>query len=348
VTPTRNSGPTAGEAGWAFVGNPYPAPLDWSAVALADRSNLDAAMYVFESSSQYSGSYRTYTNGIGAGSPLIGSGQGFWVRVSNGQTAGSLTFRNSQRKTAFADQVAVGRSTADTRPQVQLTLAGPGGTDDLFVYAQPGATAGPDAGFDATKLPNPSGLNLAALAATGQELAIDGRPSFAAATLIPLSVQVPAAGRYALIAPTLANLPATTQVVLVDNLTGTRTDLRTLPATGYGFSTTATTVASRFFLNLVPAAAPLASAQGLNAATVALYPNPAQRRATLLLPALAGAGRATLTVLTTLGQQVQSQTVALAATGTTATLDLTGLPAGLYLVQVRAADQQATLRLVVE
>ena len=62
----RNAaGPTAADAGWQLVGNPYPAPLDWSAVAPADRPGLDAAMYVFESTSQYGGTYRTYVNGVG-------------------------------------------------------------------------------------------------------------------------------------------------------------------------------------------------------------------------------------------------------------------------------------------
>ena len=91
----RTNGATAADGGWALVGNPYPAPLDWRLVTTADLANLDGAMYVFESSSQYNGSYRAYTNGVGGISPYIGSSQGFFVRVSSGQTAGTLTFRDS-------------------------------------------------------------------------------------------------------------------------------------------------------------------------------------------------------------------------------------------------------------
>jgi hypothetical protein len=51
----RNSGATAADAGWHHVGNPYPAPIDWSLVAPADRTNLDGSIYVYESTSQYGG-----------------------------------------------------------------------------------------------------------------------------------------------------------------------------------------------------------------------------------------------------------------------------------------------------
>ena len=115
------------------------------------------------------------------------------------------------------------RGAADARPQLQLRLAGQGNTDDYFLYAQAGATAGMDAQYDALKLPNPSGLNLAALTATGAALAIDGRPDLATATAVPLQVNVPVAGSYTLTAATVANLPPGTRLELVDNLTGQRT-----------------------------------------------------------------------------------------------------------------------------
>jgi hypothetical protein len=154
----RNAGPTAADAGWALVGNPYPAPLDWSLLALADRGNMDASIYVFESSSQYAGSYRAFVNGIGSGNSLIGSSQGFFVRVSPGQTNGTLTFRNSQRVTDFGSQVSFFRTQADTRPQLRLALQGASGpADDAFLYFDPGATPALDPQYDAVKLPNSTG-----------------------------------------------------------------------------------------------------------------------------------------------------------------------------------------------
>ncbi len=337
VALARNSGTTAADAGWHLVGNPYPAPLDWSTVLPADRTGLDGAMYVFQSTSQYVGTYRAYTNGVGQ-NPLIASSQGFFVRVSSGQTSGTLTYRNSQRKTSFADQVSMRRGAADPRPQVQLTLAGTGGRDDLYVYAEAGATAGADAAYDAVKLPNTNGMNLASLAATGEQLAIDGRPAFTAATRIPLALAVPAAGSYTLTAANLANFTAADRAELVDNLTGTRTLLTT--GTAYAFTTATTTAPGRFFLNLTAAGA-LATATAALQAQVLAYPNPAHGTLTVLRPA---GPAATGVLYNALGQTVQTLALPTAET----TLDLRGLASGVYTLRLTIDGQPVAKRLVIE
>ena len=352
-TGTLTSGPQSlslsrgsnAESGWQLVGNPYPAPLDYSLVAPADRAGLDAAIYVFESSSPYAGSYRASVNGVGgngnSGSALVGSSQGFFVRVSSGQTTGSLTFRNSQRLTSYASQVPVRRGAADTRPLVQLRLQGGSApADELLVYVQAGATPGFDAAFDAAKLPNSTRLNLSATAATGQALAIQGLPLLTAATVVPLTVDVPAAGAYAFTAPALNNLPATTQVVLVDNLSGTRQDLRTLPAAGYAFTAAGTHLAGRFSLNLTPAGA-LASSPAARAAQVLAYPNPTTGRLTLVRPAGAAASAE---LGNALGQVVRR--FALPTTETS--LDLRELATGVYLLRLTLDGQPVSKRLVIE
>ncbi|MDO7875293.1 T9SS type A sorting domain-containing protein [Hymenobacter sp. ASUV-10] len=337
-TLARNAGATAADAGWHLVGNPYPAPLDWSQVAAADRNGLDAAMYVFESTSQYAGQYRSYVNGQGSGDPLVGSSQGFFVRVSSGQTSGTLTFRNSQRRTSYADQAVVRRNAADLRPQLQLALAGNGLTDALHVYAQAGATAGLDSQFDAAKLSNPTGLNLAALAATGEQLAIDGRPAFAAATSIPLFVGVPAAGSYTLTAASFANLTGA-RVELVDNLTNTRTALTA--GTSYAFTMTGYTAPGRFWLNLTPVAAPLATSAASLEAQVLAYPNPAHGQLTVLRPA---AKAASATLLNSLGQSIRTLALPTAET----TVDLRGLAAGVYTLRLTLDGQPVAKRVVID
>ncbi|QIX60289.1 T9SS type A sorting domain-containing protein [Hymenobacter sp. BT18] len=344
LTLARNAGATADDAGWHLVGNLYPSPLDWSKVAAADRPNLDAAMYVFESTSRYGGEYRTYANGVGD-NPLIGLGQGFFVRVSKGQTSGSLTFRNTQRVTSYATQAPVRRGSDDLRPLVKLTLGTAQGAsqDALYLYAEEGATTGLDASFDAAKLRNTSGLNLAALTTAGEELAIQGLPTLAGEARIPLLVQVPASGTYSVRAPQLANLAAGTKVYLEDATTGQRTDLQATNA-AYSFQADkAQTFTGRFWLN-VGAATPLATRGGALAATLAVYPNPAHGQATVLLSA--GSKAATLTLHDALGRAVRS--AKLPAGGGAAPVSLTGLPAGVYLLQVQAGAEQATRRLVVE
>ena len=342
LTLSRSSGPAAG---WALVGNPYPAPLDYSLVAPSDRTGLDAAIYVFESSSPYTGSYRASVNGVGgnasSGSALVGTGQGFFVRVSNGQPSGSLTFRNTQRLTSYASQVPVRRATADTRPLVQLALRGGNfPADNLFVYVQAGATAGLDSEFDAVKRPNSTGLNLSAPAATGEALAIQGLPLLSSATVVPLTVDVPATGSYALAAPTLNNLSVSTRVELVDNLTGTRQNLRLLPAAGYAFSAAATHLPGRFSLELTPAGA-LATAAAALAAQVLAFPNPTHDRLTLVRPT----GAATSAELVNaLGQVVRRFALPTAETS----LDVRELATGVYLLRLHLDGQPVNKRLVIE
>ncbi|MDO7874379.1 choice-of-anchor J domain-containing protein [Hymenobacter sp. ASUV-10] len=337
----RNAGTTAAEAGWALVGNPYPAPLDWSLVAPADRPGLDAALYVFESTGPYAGQYRTFLPGASdpaSVSPLVASSQGFFVRVSPGRTGGNLIFRNSQRLTTYGTQVKMHRSSSTSLPSVGLTLTGANGlTDELLVYSNATATTGLDPQADAVKLPNTTGLNLASLAATGEQLAIDGRPSFTSTTSIPLFVGVPALGRYTLTAAHLANLVGV-RVELVDQFTGTRTLLTA--GASYTFTLSSYTAPGRFWLNLKPATAPLATAAPLDAQVLA-YPSPAHDHLTVLRPA----GQvAAAELLNSLGQCVRHLALPAAET----TVELHGLAAGVYALRFTLNGQPVTKRIVIE
>ena len=332
------SGGTNG--GWHLVGNPYPAPLDYSQVAPADRSNLDAGMYVFESTGQYAGNYRSYVNGVGANA-LLASSQGFFVRVSAGQTSGSLTFRNSQRVTNPATQTTFRRGAADTRPQLQLTLQGGSLNDELYVYAEAGATTGVDSEFDAVKLPNTHGLNVAALAGA-DALAINGLPVLTTATVVPLHVGVPAAGSYTFEAAALRNFNGT--VYLRDAVTGQQHDLRQQPR--YAFATTATTLAGRFTLVFAPAGAPLATAAELSAAQISVFPNPAKQRFTVQVPA-AKTGTVTVALYNSLGQQVRTVRAAAAGEATNVAVDASGLAAGVYTLRVQAGSASPVAKRVV-
>ncbi|MEJ7661041.1 MAG: hypothetical protein WKG07_16205 [Hymenobacter sp.] len=44
------------------------------------RTNLDDAIYVFQSTGQYAGQYRSFVNGVG--NSVLASMQGFFTRVS--------------------------------------------------------------------------------------------------------------------------------------------------------------------------------------------------------------------------------------------------------------------------
>jgi hypothetical protein len=347
---SRNTAASANatDAGWQLVGNPYPAPLDYSLVDAADRTNLDDAMYVYASSGPYVGAYRAYINGFG--NPMLPMAQGFFARVSSGQTTGSLTFRNSQRLTTL-DGTTFQRPTADTRPLVQLELRASNGTADLlYAYAETNATPGFDIHYDAQKLPNPSGLNLASEATTSEALAIDGRPAFTTATVLPLTVGVPAAGTYTLAAAALNNLPTTLDALLTDAAIGQTVNLGQQPT--YSFSVTSSQAAAaltgRFSLHFAARNAPLATASALVASEVTLYPNPAHNGFTVLVPAVAAATTLHADLLNTLGQVVRRQDAALPATGARLAVDGAGLAPGVYTLRLQLGAATLAKRVVIQ
>jgi len=347
ITVTLPAAATA-TAGWHLLGNPFASALSWDGVGIP--AGLSGAMYIYVSTSQYTGNYRTYVNGIGGAGSTIPLGQAFFVRTLSSSPV-TLTLPVSARISDFAtaNTATVQRTAADPRPQLRLTLAATataGPADETYLYQQAGATAAPDAAFDAAKLPNPSGLSLATLAG-GQELAINGLPVAGAPATVPLALTVPGAGSYVLTAAQLANF-APGALTLTDALTGTRTPLAA--GTRYTFTLAGTTAPGRFALEL-SAAGPLAAspAQAL-AAGLQVYPNPASGSFRVALPLPAGTAAPALAELTNaLGQTVRR--VALTAgPGQSAVgeANVRGLAPGVYQLHLRVAGVPLVRRVVVQ
>jgi len=332
------------DGGWQLVGNPYPAPLDYSQVAAADRLNLEGAGYVYSSTGQYTGQYRVFNNGVG-GNAVIPSGQGFFVRVAAGQPSGTLTFRNSQRLTT-PDATTVQR-TAETRPLVQLTLKGASGTasDNAYVYFEQGATMGFDAQYDAVKLPNTTGLNVSASLGS-QQFAINGQPVLGTTQrIVPLALGVPTAGTYTFTAAQVLNL-STVPVYLRDLQSGAVIDLAKQPSYSFTVSNASALITTRFELVFSPQQ-PLATAPAALAQQVALYPNPAKQAAFVELPASLGRQAVTATLVDALGRE--ARTVTLPAQGALAhQLDLTDIPSGVYALRLSTSAGVLVKKLTVQ
>ena len=335
---------TYADGGWRLLGNPYPAPLDLSQVANSIYQ-LDNAMYTYSSTGPYAGQYRSYVNRIG--NQVLPMGQGFFMRVADTRANGMVTFRNSQRLTAPTTAATFQRTTADVRPQVQLTLQGAGSPllDETTVYFEQGATNGFDGAYDAEKLANPNGLNLASVVA-GTSQAINGLPLLSGPTTVPLTVGVPAAGTYTLRAATLANL-AITAVYLLDAATGQQINLQQQSTYTFTVSNAAMPITGRFSLAFGPQA-PLATQPGFTASSVSVFPNPAHEQFTVLIPAVSGASQARLVLYNVLGQPVRETTRALPAAGAQASLEVAGLPKGVYVLRVKAGDTTIAKQVVVD
>ncbi|MGI4887401.1 MAG: DUF4331 family protein [Janthinobacterium lividum] len=354
LTGTLNNGPqartnlmrgTLPQSGWQLLGNPYPSPLDFSQMGGVTRTNVDDAVYVSQSTGQYMGQYRSYVNGVG--NPQIAAMQGFFARVSAGQTTGSFALNNAARVTTFAAAPSFNRGGAETRPLVNLKLQGAALllADETNVYFEQGATANYDAHFDAYKLPSSSGLSVSSLTAA-DALSINGLPPLVAtvATTVPLNVQVPNTGVFTLNAASVINFAATTQVLLLDAQTGARIDLKQQPL--YTFTAATKALIGRFSLYFGPSAV-LATNPAALAQQVQLYPNPARGSFTLLLPAELGRAPVTATLYNQLGQVVSQRTLPMTAAGATALFDVSHLAFGVYTLQMTGGTTKVVKRLII-
>ncbi|WP_167856392.1 Ig-like domain-containing protein [Hymenobacter metallicola] len=329
-------------SGWQLLGNPYPAPLDWKKARTGLPTGVQDAIYVYKSSGQYDGTYQFYQNGFGTlPGGIIGSMQGFFVRVS--QPVASFSFQDTWRSTTYEDP-SVNRPAADARPALQLDLVSSQGVHDpAYVYFEEGATAGVDNHYDAEKLPNTTGLNLASVAA-GTGLAVNGLPVLTTNTVVPLTVGVPVTGTYTLEAASLANF-GTTAVYLLDAETGQQVNLQQQPSYRFAASNAAL-ITGRFSLTF-GGLRPLATGNSSLAASVALYPNPTRKMAWVELPATLGRKPVTATLLDAVGRVVRTQQLPAAGNKAHA-LTLDELPVGVYMLRLSTEAGLVTKRLIIE
>ncbi|WP_166648050.1 T9SS type A sorting domain-containing protein [Hymenobacter sp. UV11] len=357
---TRTTGPRAANAGWNLVGNPYPAPLDWSLVTAADRPNVDAAIYTYVSTGLTSGFYTTYVNGWGD-TPIIAMGQSFFVRATD-NTGGvpSLIFRNSQRVTSYGTPASFNRVAAGGTG-VALSLSsgsggtGGGGKPPTVAYADNSAQSqGFNPSTDAYRIPSTSGVDLSISAPTqADELSIKAYSALTTGMLIPLTVRVSQPDTYTLQAITVQNLPAGVSAFLDDNVKGISVNLSSPSAGGaaYSFAITAAQVnlpiTGRFVLRFGPK---VLAAAGAQAATqgVALYPNPAHQQVTVHIPAVPGAAQVQVSLFNELGQAVRQQDAPLAVAGSRLPLNVQGLVPGVYTVRLQLGGFTVFRRLVLE
>ncbi|RZK44648.1 MAG: T9SS type A sorting domain-containing protein, partial [Hymenobacter sp.] len=286
--------------------------------------------------------YRSYVNGIG--NPVLPLGQAFFARVAAGLSTATITFRNSQRLTA-PDGTTLQR-TAETRPLVQLTLQGAGRplTDEATVYFEQGATTGFESAYDAEKLPNSNGLNLATSQGSRQ-LSIDGQAVLGTAQrVVPLAVGVPAAGVYTFTTSQLLNL-AGVPVYLHDTQLGTLTDLRQQPSYQFTVANAAALNTTRFELVFSPQQ-PLATVPAALAQQVAVYPNPAKSQVTIELPLGLSRQPVTAALVDALGRVVHQQV--LPAGLATHALPLADVAPGLYSLRLSTELGPVVQKLVVE
>ncbi|WP_035562859.1 FG-GAP-like repeat-containing protein [Hymenobacter sp. IS2118] len=336
-------------SGWHLLGNPFPSPLDWDLVPAA--AGVNRALYVFVPNGPYSGTYRSYLPNATPGQPGIGTNggtkdvaamQGFFVRAT--ADASALVLPTAARPSTYVNPVFARGSSGGLAPLVRLLLSNSAGqADEAVIHFDPAATADFTAAHDAYKVQlNGGGLPTLWSQAGPLALSINGLPSVRQTPSIPLGVRVGQTGAYTLSAPELLNLPAGTEIWLEDQALSQRHNLSLNPS--YAFSMNASFTGQRFFLWFQQRVTATQSATLL--ANARVYPNPAVHTATVELAGVTGPVEVELTSV--LGQTVRRFTAQPRAGLLRETLDLSNVATGVYLVRLRTATGQATLRLLRE
>jgi PKD repeat protein len=214
ITFNGDYGPT--DSGWNLVANPYPSAIDWVDLFNAS-TGLTPTMYIY---SAQQGSYVSYNASTSAGtaSNIIPSGQAFFVKLENG--SGTLNFAENQKVGPYAD---FQRSDADTKPTVQLKIAGDGETAD-YTHVTLDDEATFDFDFvDGRKLGsmNDEAPGISTISQEEEyKLSFNSVPTDEGAIAIPVNLTIPVAGTYTLEVSELINFPSSSCLSIEDLETG--------------------------------------------------------------------------------------------------------------------------------
>jgi hypothetical protein len=253
--------------GFNLVGNPYPSPIDWDASGGWTKTNIDNAIYYFDSSttSQYTGAYSTYINGVssdGVAVNTIASMQGFFIHVSDGSypVTGTLAINNNARVNNLSPifhKASLGYTTPPTLLRLSANFSDNNtSSDPLVVYFNDRATPLFDKELDAIKLMNTNELlpNLYSVGADTKKLVINALSEINTLTIIPLGLQTDKDGTITFNLRDLQQWPSNLHLYLTDTEKGTNQDLQQNPI--YTISLKKGIYENRFSLRCEPSTMP--------------------------------------------------------------------------------------------
>lgn len=216
--------------GFHLLGNPYPSPVDWKKIT---RTGMEDAIYFFTAGStdSYTGTYSSFVNGVsstdGKSGNIIPSMQGFFVKVADGVTSGTVSFQNSARVNDFSQ--AFLKKPKQNKPEFPMLRLQAGFTDaqkdGLVIYFPKNAQAGFEADKDAQKILNtdPEVPNFYSLLEKDQKVSISALPF--SEKFIPLGIKAERTGEMEILLQHFQNLPIGREIFLLDSETGTVTNL---------------------------------------------------------------------------------------------------------------------------
>ncbi|MCS7085985.1 MAG: hypothetical protein NZ534_07925, partial [Bacteroidia bacterium] len=218
--------------GWHLAGNPYPSPIQVSALLSHNSSRINGVCYRFEHTSLFYGQYNSHNGTMGTPASVPGTiamFQAFFVEANGG--GGALQFTNAMRTSSSTTFYR----TAEPKDVLRLQLVAPNGLgDEILVYHQPsneieaGATPEFDPRWDGKELIpfEQNSPSFFSLAETGEKLSLNATSALDFNRKIQLGIDVPNAGEIRLKTIELNHFDPTAMVLLVDTKTQTFVNLR--------------------------------------------------------------------------------------------------------------------------
>ena len=197
---------TNSHRGYNLIGNPYPSAIDWTKVTKSAGVNDEVIIL------KPGGGTATYLNGISnnGGSPIVQTGQGFYVRTNSDGNTVSFTEECKTDLTPAtvllnaADRQTAGRRSSqrisDWKPTdrsiIKLSLCNESEADETTIVFETGQFA--SANFDDAMYFSGSSVNLASFSVNGKKLAINFMPDLLYTEEVRLSVNALNGGSYSL------------------------------------------------------------------------------------------------------------------------------------------------------
>lgn len=220
----------AADSGWNLVGNPFGATIDWDDSPNWTKTNIESTIYVWDpAANSGNGEYLTWNGTTGTlGNGLIAPFQGFWVKAN--AVSPSLIVNKEVKTTGgnFVRKANISRS-----PVIELKASAGGlSKRTSFMFSETGSKS-IDSKDGYRLIPfSTSNIEFYSMLDDGTQLSINNLPlNFTNRIKIPLTLnafdnQAPISGDYSISLSGLKGFPEEWMVLLIDNETGTVTNLR--------------------------------------------------------------------------------------------------------------------------
>ena len=233
------------------VGNPYPSPINMNQFVADNNTKITGALYFWRKANGAGSAYCTWAGGIFVSNGhvqtvnpngIIQTGQGFFVEALNNAT--TIQFNNTQRIANTTGQFFRTKQFISNRSTIWLNASNTQGDfSQMAIAYSEDNNNGVDA-YDG-KYFNDSAFALNSLL-NNEEYTIQSRSAFEASDVVPLVFKTPTAGNYTIAIDHLEGIFNTSQdIILVDNINKTETDLKTR---GYSFTAATGVDKTRFSL----------------------------------------------------------------------------------------------------